>query len=62
MGWRDGPSISPPGGADQSADGGHNSRVGVSPRASEIWDRAEAMLEVPGDLVLTDELEDLIDR
>ena len=23
-------------------------RVGVSPRASEIWDRAEAMLEVPG--------------
>jgi hypothetical protein len=37
-------------------------RVGVSPRASEIWDRAEAMLEVTGDRVLTDELEDLIDR
>ena len=36
--------------------------VGVSPRASEIWDRAEAMLEVTGDRVLTDELEDLIDR
>jgi hypothetical protein len=34
----------------------------VTASASEIWDRAEAMLEVTGDRVLTDELEDLTDR